>query len=684
MALALGTAAIYTYARSRSESRSRNDDAQEIPPPPGHFKGVVRQASARLTGPLRHHQLKSHEGSLLGPTRSSSSQTSHKSAKSSAASSRTDLHFDERRASSLPGNFPELIAQTSGSRTSIMPTSDSSRRGSPSRPSMTSDPVEDMTEAAIRASSKLQTFFFQTLGQRLVDQADGMRATHTKQDFSKPLSSKDAVRSRLLYVCASMSLAADFQEFQRRQAQKSRQSSSDSSSESPLGVMNGAKEAALKDFVSSQAPIDSKERRQLEAAVLLGTKAQIVNAIGQSLKLGNALGLLCAFEARRLTDLSYQKFPELRALLKNQHTPNAKIRAFSKTVDPWWSKQLEDYHQHYTSIRSSADAKANPVLSSESRSGSAERHARAIRGQQQQQQIEERKQQNRLSSSHSRTGSTGSGSNSSHGLPKKKRQSSGGAALGTMRLVPSSKASRLSRLSWGRLPPELRHPAIEPTSDDEQQRGGPVELPTDLHETISLPSRPRRSMSSRNNVDDDHTSNSSSKRASRTPRNLSLSSASLDRSDLASQHLSSRPNMLRYMPSTIEEASPTQERTPTRTQSESHIVEQLVSPSSQPTSHPRQGSGETAPPPAYTPTDPAAKDDKPKGQPRPSRRRMQTDMSAEAAPSPVDALSVVDDLEDYLQAAHPELFEGAKKPAGGKRVLSREPLSPGVVSAAKG
>lgn len=336
------------------------------------IKHVVRRASTRFnawaTSNFRPTNTRGRDQECIPPTVRS---RSHEIERPNLSAPQSKVHLpplDTKRSSSLPGNFPELVATTEGSRTHLSPViavSPTAHGSPPRRDSGRNDPVDDMVQAALKASSKLQTYVSQALGQRLVDTADGMRVTHTREHVGRTLSSKEAVRRRLLFVCASMSLAADFQEFQRRQARKSRHQRRDSpeSPLSPLGMMSGAKQQALHDFVASQAPIDDGERSDLEAAVLAGTKTQIVNAIGQSLHVGNSLGLLCAFEGRRLSELSYGKFPELRMLLREHAAPTERIRSFSSTMDSWWGKQFDDYHKHYTSIRNATSS--SPVVASE-------------------------------------------------------------------------------------------------------------------------------------------------------------------------------------------------------------------------------------------------------------------------------------------------------------------------------
>lgn len=108
-------------------------------------------------------------------------------------------------------------------------------------------------------------------------------------------------------------------------------------------------------YVASQNSGLESNHQKLDAALRLGIKLAVVDAIGSELGIG-ALSLLMGFAFDRFARLSFSSLSLLRAEAMSQDLVE-RLSKFSDRMALWWKAQREEYHACF------GDASSGPVSS---------------------------------------------------------------------------------------------------------------------------------------------------------------------------------------------------------------------------------------------------------------------------------------------------------------------------------
>ena len=160
------------------------------------------------------------------------------------------------------------------------------------------------------------------------------------------------LQSRLLFVCACMSLAQDLQAYERRQAHQHEQDRTEASGPHQRLLPSAAsgQGQTFQRFVASEARNGVNEK-QVIIALNFGEKLQIIEAISNSLGLGGGLAVLLGYECVSLSQLTYRAIAMLRREIGPDADMCGRIKAFSAVVDTTWREFRENYHRDHCELR---------------------------------------------------------------------------------------------------------------------------------------------------------------------------------------------------------------------------------------------------------------------------------------------------------------------------------------------
>lgn len=157
------------------------------------------------------------------------------------------------------------------------------------------------------------------------------------------------VQDHLLLACSCLSLSQDFADFEKAQGWPSKVETLTSrilAGEEPACQAIGKHS---QEFFALHSSFQT-HRHKVDAAIRQGNKIQIFRSIGQRAGLGDAFGLLAAFQSRKLDRLSYSEFHHVLEALQIDDGAFRPIAEFCQKHSEWWSLAIKAYHAKHSTI----------------------------------------------------------------------------------------------------------------------------------------------------------------------------------------------------------------------------------------------------------------------------------------------------------------------------------------------
>lgn len=206
--------------------------------------------------------------------------------------------------------------------------------------------------ASLRLTRDIELAAFSYQEPALSSQQQSIRQIHissilTYQQRKAP--SEIQGQEKLLMLCACMSLAKDFRDFEQKAGWvcKRDQLVQRIFQGQDTGIQRLAKHVGR--YLASQDLLRGPrgaDRLKFEAALRLGVKLEVLDEIGNANNLP-CLSLLLGFECVRVSRLSFSSLGRMHELLKSDDGLHKEVSRFCRRVAVWWQASREFYHAQF-------------------------------------------------------------------------------------------------------------------------------------------------------------------------------------------------------------------------------------------------------------------------------------------------------------------------------------------------
>jgi hypothetical protein len=179
------------------------------------------------------------------------------------------------------------------------------------------------------------------------------RGRHIQNIFlfqRRKLSSTDFTQEKIALICACMSFSKDFGMFERRSGWTPK------TDEVALRIASGKRVAIqtfgkhLNNYVASEDPGGvprSLQRKNLDAAIRLGTKLEVFDRLAVKAGLPPCLSLLLGFDFVRVSRLNFDAFGCIYETISADDVLRTRIAQFGAVVGDWWAALQKTYEEAF-------------------------------------------------------------------------------------------------------------------------------------------------------------------------------------------------------------------------------------------------------------------------------------------------------------------------------------------------